>query len=46
MHDHQAHSVPEWIVSVSQPFVRSIVHEKANKLVEFGAKLDISVIDD
>ena len=30
---------------VSQPFVRPIVRGKAGKPVEFGAKLDISVVD-
>lgn len=38
-------SVPDRIVSVSQPFVRPIVRGKAGKPVEFGAKLDISVVD-
>ena len=33
------------IVSVRQPFVRPIVRGKAGKLMEFGAKLDISVVD-
>ena len=43
--DNRTHSVPDRIVSVSQPFVRPIVRGKAGKPVEFGAKLDISVID-
>ena len=30
---------------MSQPFVRPIVRGKAGKPVEFGAKLDISVVD-
>ena len=45
MYDHRIHSVPDRIVSVSQPFVRPIVRGKAGKPVEFGAKLDISVVD-
>ena len=45
MYDHRTHSVPDRIVSVSQPFVRPIVRGKAGKPVEFGAKLDISVVD-
>ena len=43
MYDHRTHSVPDRIVSVSQPFVRPIVRGKAVKPVEFGMKLDISV---
>ena len=45
MYDKRTHSVPDRIVSVSQPFVRPIVRGKAGKPVEFGAKLDISVVD-
>ena len=45
MYDHRTHSVPDRIVSVSQPFVRPIVRGKAGKPVEFGAKLDISIVD-
>ena len=45
MYDNKVHSVPDRIVSVSQPFVRPIVRGKAGKPVEFGAKLDISVAD-
>ena len=45
MYDNRTHSVPDRIVSVSQPFVRHIVRGKAGKPVEFGAKLDISVVD-
>ena len=45
MYDNRTHSVPDRIVSVSQPFVRPIVRGKAGKLVEFGAKPDISVAD-
>ena len=45
MYDNRTHSVPDRIVSVSQPFVRPIVRGKAGKPVEFGAKLDISVVN-
>ena len=45
MYDNRTHSVPDRIVSVSQPFVLPIVRGKAGKPVEFGAKLDISVVD-
>ena len=45
MYDNRTHSVPDRIVSVSQPFVRPIVRGKAGKPVEFGAELDISVVD-
>ena len=46
MYDHHTHSVSDRIVSVSQPFVRPIVRGKVGKPVEFGIKLDISVVDD
>jgi len=45
MYDNRCHTVPDRIVSVSQPFLRPIVRGKAGKPVEFGAKLDISVVD-
>ena len=45
MYDNKVHSVPDRIVSVSQPFIRPIVRGKAGKPVEFGAKLDISVVN-
>lgn len=45
MYDNDTHTVPERIVSVSQPFVRPIVRGKPGKPVEFGAKLDIRVSD-
>jgi len=45
MYDNNTHSVPNRIVSLSQPFIRPIVRGKAGKPVEFGAKLDISVAD-
>ena len=45
MYDNRTHSVPDRIVSVSLPFVQPIVRGKAGRPVEFGAKLDISVVD-
>ena len=45
MYENGVHSVPDRIVSVSRPFIRPIVRGKAGKPVEFGAKLDISVVD-
>ena len=45
MYDNQTRRVNDRIVSVSQPFIRPIVRGKAGKPVEFGAKLDISVVD-
>ena len=45
MYDNKVHSVPDRIVSVSRPFVRPIVRGKAGTPVEFGAKLDISVVN-
>nr|WP_319489988.1 hypothetical protein [uncultured Caproiciproducens sp.] len=39
----KSHSVKDRIVSLSQPYLRPIVREKAKAPVEFGAKLDISV---
>lgn len=45
MYDNHTHSVPDRIVSVSQPFVRPIVRGKVKNPVEFGMKLDISVVD-
>ncbi len=45
MYDNHTHSVPDRIVSVSQPFGRPIVRGKAKNPVEFGMKLDISVVD-
>ena len=45
VYENKVHSVPDSIVSVSQPFVRPTVRGKAGKPVEFGAKLDISVVN-
>ena len=42
MCQQRKHSVPDRIVSISQPHVRPIVRGKAAKKVEFGAKISIS----
>ena len=46
MYDNHTHSVPDRIVSISQPWLRPIVRGKAKAPVEFGAKLDISFVND
>ena len=40
---HKTHSAENRIVSISQPFIRPIVRDKAKSPVEFEAKLDLSV---
>lgn len=45
MFDNHTHTVENRIVSLSQPYIRPIVRGKAKAMVEFGAKLDISVAD-
>lgn len=45
MFEKKTHSIPDRIVSISQPHVRPIVRGKAGSEVEFGAKLVISVAD-
>lgn len=45
MYRNKTHTVPNRIVSLSQPFLRPIVRGKTRNPVEFGAKLDISVTD-
>src|SRR5215469_11376372 len=44
MYGNKVHSVENRIVSISQPYIRPIVRGKANAPVEFGAKLDLSLI--
>jgi IS5 family transposase len=44
MYNSGTHSIPDRIVSISQPHVRPIVPGKAKANVEFGAKLAISVV--
>ena len=43
MYENQVHTVPNRIVSISQPYIRPIVRGKAVAPVEFGAKLDLSI---
>lgn len=45
MYDSRTHSVADRIVSISQPWIRPIIRGKAGKPVEFGMKLDISVVN-
>lgn len=45
MLDNHTRSIADRIVNVSQPFVLLLVRGKVDKPVEFGAKLDISVVD-
>lgn len=45
MFDARSHRVDDRIVSLSQPWLRPIVRGKAKAAVEFGAKLDISVVN-
>ena len=42
MYENNVHSVPDRIVSISQPCIRPIVRGKAAAPVEFGAKMDRS----
>lgn len=43
MYQSGVHSVPDRIVSISQPYIRPIVRGKAAAPTEFGAKLDLSI---
>lgn len=43
MYENKVHSIPDRIVSISQPYIRPIVRGKAAAPVEFGAKMDISL---
>ena len=45
MYDNKTRTVSDRIVSLSQPWLRPIVRGKANASVEFGAKIDVSVVD-
>lgn len=45
MYDTKTHTIPDRIVSLSQPHVRPIVRGKAGKEVEFGAKLSVSLVE-
>ena len=43
MYDNKTRKVKDRIVSISQPYIQSIVRGKAKASVEFGAKLDMSI---
>ena len=45
MYENKVHTVPDRIVSISQPYIRPIVRGKAKTPTEFGAKLDLSIDD-
>lgn len=45
LYENRVTSVPDRIVSISQPHIRPIVRGKAGKAVEFGAKISLSLID-
>lgn len=45
MYRNGSHRVTDRIVSLSQPWVRPIVRGKQNAEVEFGAKVEMSVVD-
>jgi hypothetical protein len=45
MYDKRTHHVQDRIVSLSQPHVRPIVRGKAAVAVEFGAKIEMSLVD-
>lgn len=45
MFETGTHSIPNRIVSISQPYVRPIPRGKAKARTEFGAKLHISLVD-
>lgn len=45
MYVNKTHSVENRIVSIHQPHVRPIVRGKSNAKVEFGAKINVSLVD-
>ena len=45
MHKERSHSVDHSIVSIHQPHVRPIVRGKTNANVEFGAKIQVSMVN-
>ena len=45
LYDNNIHSVEHRIVSIHQPHVRPIVRGKANAKVEFGAKINLSLMN-
>ena len=45
MYANKTHSIEDRIVSIHQPHVRPIVRGKSNAKVEFGAKINVSLVD-
>lgn len=45
MYNEKTHTVKDRIVSICQPWLRPIVRGKAKAKVEFGAKLEISIVN-
>jgi len=45
MYDKKVHSVEDRIVSIHQPHVRPIVRGKTNANVEFGSKIQVSLVN-
>lgn len=45
MHKNRTHSIEHRIVSIHQPHVRPIVRGKANAHTEFGAKINVSLMN-
>jgi transposase, IS5 family len=45
MYDRRIHSVDDRIVNIHQPHVRPIVRGKTNAYVEFGAKIQMSIMN-
>jgi len=45
MHKNRVHSVENRIVSIHQPHVRPIVRGKSNAQTEFGAKINVSLMN-
>jgi hypothetical protein len=45
MYDNDVHTIENRIVSISQPYIRPIVRGKSKAQVEFGAKLDLSIVN-
>ena len=45
MYDNRVHTIENRIVSISQPYIRPIVRGKSKAQVEFGAKLDLSIVN-
>ena len=43
MYCNKTHTVPDRIVSISQPYIRPIVRGKVKAPTEFGAKLNLSI---